>query len=126
GDRLEAASPATGGIGDNARPPAPRWGNFAPRSAPAFRKPGSTDDIVWLRDATSGELMTSPEPPVDQINVGDPELWENGPPTELFARLRAACPGHWCGPSGLSDMPGLWSVTRAGHIAAICRSWNSW
>lgn len=70
--------------------------------------------------------MTSPEKPVDQINVGDSELWKDGPPIELFARMRSECPVHWSGPPGPPDMPGFWSVTRAADIESISRDWKTW
>ncbi len=38
--------------------------------------------------------------PLDQVRVGDLENFHEGPPLQLFGRLRAECPVHW---SDLSD-----------------------
>ena len=32
---------------------------------------------------------------LDDLLVGERELWQDGPPHELFKRLRAECPVHW-------------------------------
>src|SRR2546421_12115188 len=54
---------------------------------------------------------------LDQVLVGDSEHWQDGPPFELFARLRRECPIHWT--SRISDFPGeagFRSVTPAGGV----------
>jgi cytochrome P450 len=49
----------------------------------------------------------------------DPQYYaENGPPHEIWTKLRAESPVHWC------DVPGLesfWAVTRHADICAISR-----
>ncbi|MCG3751980.1 cytochrome P450 [Amycolatopsis sp. Poz14] len=70
--------------------------------------------------------MATSERPADKVNVGDPEFWREGPPVELFARMRAQCPVHWSGPPGPPDMPGFWSVTKAGDIEAVSRDWKTY
>src|SRR4051812_45601921 len=42
--------------------------------------------------------------PLDQVIVGDREQWMEGPPYELFKRLRNECPLHWT--SHLPEFPG--------------------
>ena len=32
---------------------------------------------------------------LDEVLVAERELWEDGPPHELFSRLRGQCPVHW-------------------------------
>jgi cytochrome P450 len=59
--------------------------------------------------------------------VIDRPHWSNGPPHELFARLRASCPVHWS--SRVPDYPGesgYWSVTRAGDVHTVSRDWRTY
>src|SRR4051812_11505007 len=56
------------------------------------------------------------------LSVGDLDLWEDGPPHELFRQLRGECPVHWS--PGIPDFPteaGFWSVTRWEDIHAVSR-----
>jgi len=69
--------------------------------------------------------MTTAKEPIEQINVGEPELWTAGPPVGTFAEMRAKCPVHWSGPPGPPDMPGFWSLTRADEIEAVSRDWQT-
>ena len=39
--------------------------------------------------------MTLTGSDLEQVLVGDPEHWQDGPPYELFKALRAECPVHW-------------------------------
>jgi cholest-4-en-3-one 26-monooxygenase len=32
---------------------------------------------------------------LDDVLVGEREHWKDGPPHELFARMRGECPVHW-------------------------------
>lgn len=60
------------------------------------------------------------------IRVGDREHWEDGPPHELFKRLRSECPVHWT--SGLTefpDDPGFWSITTADDLFTVTRDWQT-
>jgi cytochrome P450 len=55
---------------------------------------------------------------LESVDVGDLEWWEEGPPHDLFTRLRRDAPVHW---SPLGDHPdegGFWSLTRAADIRA--------
>jgi cytochrome P450 len=55
------------------------------------------------------------------------EHWENGPPLELFKRMRSKCPVHWT--SEVTELPqakGFWSVTRADDVHAISRDWETY
>jgi cholest-4-en-3-one 26-monooxygenase len=66
------------------------------------------------------------EQPLDQIDVGNLELWEDGPPHDLFARLRREAPVHW---SPLAEYPhegGFWSLTRAADIRAVSLDWQTY
>ena len=55
------------------------------------------------------------------------ELWQGGPPHELFARMRAECPIHWTESfEEFPDEAGFWSVTTADDIHAVSRDWQSY
>jgi len=53
--------------------------------------------------------------------------WKNGPPLELFKRMRSQCPVHWT--SEVTELPqakGFWSVTRAEDIHRVSRDWETY
>jgi cholest-4-en-3-one 26-monooxygenase len=55
------------------------------------------------------------------------EHWVDGPPHELFTRLRGECPVHWT--SKVTEFPaarGFWSVTRADDVHAVSRDWQTY
>ena len=47
-------------------------------------------------------MSVTVESDLDQIDLGNLELWEAGPPHDLFTRLRREAPVHW---SPLGDYP---------------------
>jgi cytochrome P450 len=55
---------------------------------------------------------------LESIDVGDLELWEDGPPHDLFTRLRREAPVHWSPLTGHPDEGGFWSLSRATDIRA--------
>ena len=64
--------------------------------------------------------------PLDEVRVGDLENFQNGPPLELFRRLRAECPVHWT--DGITEYPdedGFWSVTTADDVHEVSRDWET-
>jgi cytochrome P450 len=61
------------------------------------------------------------------VLVGDPEHWQDGPPYELFARMRGECPVHWT--SHIPDFPneaGYWSITTADDVHTVSRDWQTY
>jgi cytochrome P450 len=53
--------------------------------------------------------------------------WADGPPLELFRRMRGECPVHWT--SEVTELPqakGFWSVTRADDIHTVSRDWETY
>jgi cholest-4-en-3-one 26-monooxygenase len=71
--------------------------------------------------------VTSTRSDLHQVLVSERELWLDGPPHELFKRLRAECPVHWT--DRLSEFPeeaGYWSVTRADDIHTVSRDWRTY
>jgi cytochrome P450 len=64
---------------------------------------------------------------LSDLRVADREHWHDGPPHELFAELRRACPVHHS--RGMSDYPGeagFWSITTADDVHAVSRDWETW
>lgn len=55
------------------------------------------------------------------------EHWENGPPLELFKRMRSQCPVHWT--PEVTELPaakGFWSVTRADDVHTVSRDFETY
>jgi cytochrome P450 len=64
--------------------------------------------------------------PLDDVLVGDRANFGDGPPHELFRRLRAECPVHWS--QRISEYPdedGFWSVTTADDVFEVSRDWQT-
>ncbi len=64
---------------------------------------------------------------LDNVLVGERELWLDGPPHDLFRRLRSECPVHWT--ARVSEYPneaGFWSVTRGEDIHAVSRDFRTY
>jgi cytochrome P450 len=64
---------------------------------------------------------------LDHVLVGERALWVDGPPHDLFRRLRSECPVHWT--TEVTEYPneaGFWSVTRADDIHAVSRDWKTY
>jgi cholest-4-en-3-one 26-monooxygenase len=76
--------------------------------------------------ARQEETVTSIRSDLDQVLVTDREHWLDGPPHELFTRLRNECPVHWT--PRVSEYPtedGYWSVTRPDDIHTVSRDWRT-
>ncbi len=53
--------------------------------------------------------------------------WVDGPPLDLFKRMRGECPVHWT--SEVTEFPaaaGFWSVTTADDVHAVSRDWQTY
>jgi len=64
---------------------------------------------------------------VEDALVLEREHWVEGPPLELFKRMRSECPVHWT--SEVTELPqakGFWSVTRADDVHAVSRDWQTY
>lgn len=73
------------------------------------------------------EKQRTQEPPLEDLQVADEHLWEEGPPHETFERLRRECPVHFS--PGISQSPGdagFWSVTKAEDIHAVSLDWETY
>jgi cholest-4-en-3-one 26-monooxygenase len=64
---------------------------------------------------------------LSQVLVTEREFWKDGPPHELFRRLRRECPVHWT--SRITEFPGeagFWSITTADDIHEVSRDWQTY
>jgi cytochrome P450 len=60
------------------------------------------------------------------VRVGDRVNFQDGPPHELFGRLRSECPVHWS--NGFTEFPdenGFWSVTSAEDVHTVSHDWRT-
>jgi cytochrome P450 len=61
------------------------------------------------------------------VLVTEREHWPQGPPLELFKRMRSECPVHWT--SRITEFPdsdGYWSVTTADDVHTVSRDWQTY
>ena len=64
---------------------------------------------------------------LEHVLVGDREFWLDGPPHELFKRMRRECPVHWSDHiSEFPDEAGFWSVTTADDVHAVSRNFRTY
>jgi cholest-4-en-3-one 26-monooxygenase len=71
--------------------------------------------------------MTTTGSDLESTRVIEREQWPDGPPHELFRRMRSECPVHWSdGITEYPEEPGFWSVTRAEDIHAVSRDWRTY
>ncbi len=71
-------------------------------------------------------VTSQQQTPLDQVLVADRENFQEGPPHELFRRMRAECPVHWS--QRISEFPqedGFWSVTTADDVHEVSRDWQT-
>jgi cytochrome P450 len=64
---------------------------------------------------------------LDEVLVTERELWQEGPPHQLFRELRSRCPVHWT--KRITEYPeeaGYWSVTRADDVHEVSRDWATY
>jgi cytochrome P450 len=64
---------------------------------------------------------------LESVLLGEREHWEDGPPHELFARMRGECPIHRT--DHITEFPteaGYWSVTTAEDIHTVSRDWQTY
>jgi cytochrome P450 len=64
---------------------------------------------------------------LESVLVTERDLWQEGPPHELFRELRHECPIHWTESfEEFPDEPGFWSVTTAQDIHSVSRDWRTY
>jgi cytochrome P450 len=64
---------------------------------------------------------TPTEQDLADLDVSDLDLWRDGPPHEVFTRLRSADPLHWSELGDFPDESGFWSVVRFDDIRTVGR-----
>ncbi|HEX6116958.1 MAG TPA: cytochrome P450 [Solirubrobacterales bacterium] len=72
-------------------------------------------------------MATSDRVPIEEINLTERDNWPDGPPHELFKRMRAECPVHRT--EEISEFPeedGFWSVTTADDVHTVSRDWRTY
>ena len=72
--------------------------------------------------------MATVERDIHEIQLTEDELWEEGPPHEVFKRMRGECPIHRTERffSDIPDEPGFWSVTTAEDVHKVSRDWQTY
>jgi cytochrome P450 len=71
--------------------------------------------------------MSTESVPLEGLLVTERDVWEDGPPHELFKQMRAECPVHWT--ERITEYPeeaGYWSVTRADDISEVSHDWQTY
>jgi cytochrome P450 len=71
--------------------------------------------------------MATVERDLKDVELSARELWENGPPHEVFRDMRSKCPVHWT--AGFDEFPeegGFWAVTTADDVHAVSRDWQTY
>jgi cytochrome P450 len=71
--------------------------------------------------------MTMADENLDDVLLIERERWPDGPPHELFRRMRSECPVHWT--SRVPEFPesaGFWSITTADDVYTVSRDWRTY
>ena len=71
------------------------------------------------------DVSATAQPDLTRIDLGEPSLWEDGPPHELFTRLRREAPAHWSPLEQYPEEAGFWSLTRAADLRAVSLDWQT-
>jgi cytochrome P450 len=70
-------------------------------------------------------MSVTVEQDLESIDLGNLDLWTDGPPHDLFTRLRAEAPVHWSDLADYPDEAGFWSITKAADIRRISLDWQT-
>ena len=62
---------------------------------------------------------------LDRLDLGRLDLWEDGPPHDVFTRLRREAPAHWSPLDEHPDEAGFWSLTRAADLHRVSLDWEA-
>jgi cytochrome P450 len=71
--------------------------------------------------------MTSIGSDLETMRLLEREHWPDGPPHEIFKRMRGECPVHFT--DKVTEYPaerGFWSVTTADDVHAVSRDWRTY
>jgi cholest-4-en-3-one 26-monooxygenase len=64
---------------------------------------------------------------LEDLLLTEREVWPDGPPHDVFKRLRHECPVHWT--ARMTEYPGedgYWSVTTADDVHEVSRDWETY
>jgi cytochrome P450 len=64
---------------------------------------------------------------LESVLMTERDLWQEGPPHEVFRELRRECPLHWT--ESFKEFPeegGFWSVTTADDVHTVSRDWRTY
>jgi cytochrome P450 len=67
------------------------------------------------------------EEKIEDVLLIERERWPDGPPHDLFKRMRDECPVHWT--SHVPEFPesaGYWSITTADDVHTVSRDWETY
>jgi cytochrome P450 len=90
-------------------------------------QPASTSDNGILAERIREVQMATTGRDLKSVELTERELWQDGPPLELFKQLRGGCPIHWT--ERFEEFPeetGFWSVTTADDVHTVSRDWSTY
>jgi cholest-4-en-3-one 26-monooxygenase len=82
---------------------------------------------VWSGDQREVPSVATVDRDIRSIEVTEEGLWADGPPHDVFKRMRAECPVHWT--AHIPEFPeeaGFWSVTTADDVHDVSRDWETY
>ncbi len=71
--------------------------------------------------------MAMADEKLEDVLLIERERWPDGPPHELFKRMRNECPVHWT--ARVPEFPesaGFWSITTADDVHTVSRDWQTY
>ncbi len=80
-----------------------------------------------MSDSGSATETGSAGESVEDALLLERKHWVDGPPHELFERMRGECPVHWT--EKVTEFPeaaGFWSVTTADDVHEVSRDWQTY
>jgi cytochrome P450 len=66
------------------------------------------------------------EQSLEELSVSDSDHWEQGPPNEIFKRLRSECPVHWSEMNDYPEEAGYWGLHKAEHVREVSLDWKTY
>jgi cholest-4-en-3-one 26-monooxygenase len=70
-------------------------------------------------------MTVTVEQDLESIDLGNLDLWTDGPPHEIFTRLRNEAPVHWSELADYPDEAGFWSLTKAADVRSVSLDWQT-
>jgi cytochrome P450 len=80
-----------------------------------------------MASTASSDLKDATATSIKDVLLLEREVWEDGVPNELFARMRSECPVHWT--SKITEFPeeaGFWSVTTGEDVRTVSRDFKTY